>query len=73
MNVRRVALLTLLAAGAACDRLPTEPAAVPAGPSMDGNGFTLGGGRSDPAPLPPGTSSQTAEATAGNGFTLGGG
>lgn len=71
MRVRRLALLSVLVAVAACGTGPTEPMAAPADASMDGNGFTLGGGRTDTVPTP-GSGNQTA-GTTGNGFTLGGG
>lgn len=44
MRVRRLVLLSVLVTVAACGTAPTEPAAAPAGASMNGNGFTLGGG-----------------------------
>jgi hypothetical protein len=71
MKLARLALVPCLAALAACSGSPTAPSAAPAGPSMDGNGFTLGGGRSDTTTV---NAQGTTEAgTAGNGFTLGGG
>lgn len=72
MNLRRLVLAVLLVAVAACGNPPTEPAAAPLGPSMEGNGFTLGGGRSDTTTAPAAGEPVAAE-PAGNGFTLGGG
>lgn len=71
MKLTRLALVSCVAVLAACSGSPTAPSAAPAGPSMDGNGFTLGGGRSDTTTV--NTQGAGEAGTAGNGFTLGGG
>jgi hypothetical protein len=71
MKLARLALVLCMAAAAACTGSPTASSAATAGPSMDGNGFTLGGGRSDTTTV--NTQGSAEAGTQGNGFTLGGG
>lgn len=71
MKLARLALVLCMATAAACTGAPTAPSATPADASMDGNGFTLGGGRSDTTTV--NTQGSTEAGTQGNGFTLGGG
>lgn len=71
MKLARLALVLCMATAAACTGAPTAPSATPADASMDGNGFTLGGGRSDTTTV--NTQGPAEAGTQGNGFTLGGG
>lgn len=71
MKLARLALVLCMATATACTGAPTAPSATPADASMDGNGFTLGGGRSDTTTV--NTQGSTEAGTQGNGFTLGGG